>query len=482
MKITIRGLLIDVPPEADEDISALTRAFCSAIRFSFKRLLESVKIGDLEKTVAAKYNLNIRQAKDAVEEARQIIASQRGLLKLNYENRVKKIKAIEKLLENKNLSERKKRALNKKLEKHKRKREYYEKFINTDTIPTVIFGTKELFIKRCKGLISKEEWQAARNNRVYSRGDKTKAGNPNLRVVIKPTGETILEISTLAKTETNRAIKISVPLYLPQKLSKKTGEVNGRDYRSMVLDYIQTGEAYQVELIKKDGKYYCHITIDEVKIIDYTPVYTAHNGMIGIDTNPDGFGLTVISKDGNFKKSIYLKQPELQYARSNRRANLCGELAARVVQFARENELGVAIEDLKFYDDRDVSSKFSRIKHQFIYRNLLTMLETACIRGQVELTKVKPQFTTIIGSYKYCHQYGIGIHNGAAMVIARRAYGYNEKVPEILKDKIVPHQTSFADKSEWGQWSTINKIIKKKGGTGFWIRNRKRILGLARAV
>ncbi|NMA03552.1 MAG: hypothetical protein GX925_02480, partial [Clostridiales bacterium] len=42
--------------------------------------------GDLEKEVARKYNLNIRQAKDAVENARQIIQSQKKLVKINHDN------------------------------------------------------------------------------------------------------------------------------------------------------------------------------------------------------------------------------------------------------------------------------------------------------------------------------------------------------------------------------------------------------------
>ena len=96
----------------------------------------------------------------------------------------------------------------------------------------------------------------------------------------------------------NRAVKIRTPLCLPQKLSKKTNQINGRDYRSMALDYLRTGEAYQVELIKKTSGYYCHITLDESKIHDYKPVYTGHNNLIGVDTNPDGFGLSVIYKDG----------------------------------------------------------------------------------------------------------------------------------------------------------------------------------------
>ena len=479
MRITVRAFLPDVDDETDQAISDLMKVFCGAVRYAFKRLLETENTGDIEKAVSAKYGLNIRQAKDAVEEARQIIASQKEILKLNHDNSIKKVNAIERILSQDNLSERKRKALLKKLEKRNKRQAYYKRFIDSRTIPPVVFGTKALFIKRCKGHITREEWQAARNSRVYSRGDKTKCGNPNLRV-ISENGQTFLEVSTLRRTDRNRAVKMRTPLYLPRKLSKKTGQINGHDYKNMVLDYLRTGEAYQVELIKKARGYYCHITLDETKINSYKPVYTGHNGLIGVDTNPDGFGLTVVSKDGNYKESTYLKQPELQYARSNRRENLCGELAKEIVEYARMHECGVAVEDLKFKDDKDVGRKFSRIKHQFIYSSLLSALETACIRNGVEVTKVKPQFTSKIGLYKYCCQYGLNVHNAAAMVIARRAYGYKERVPIVLKDKFVIYKDTFDKKTEWAQWAIINNQLKEKGGTGFWIQNRRQILGLAK--
>ncbi len=97
MKITTKAILINVSEEHKNIIDNMMTVFCTAIRYSFKRLLErNKKIGDLEKEVAHKYNLNIRQAKDAVENARQIIQSQKELVKMNYENFDKKVKAIEK--------------------------------------------------------------------------------------------------------------------------------------------------------------------------------------------------------------------------------------------------------------------------------------------------------------------------------------------------------------------------------------------------
>ncbi|MCM1990103.1 IS200/IS605 family accessory protein TnpB-related protein [Oceanirhabdus seepicola] len=478
MKITMKAILINLNDDQKSIIDNMMLIFCTAIRYSFNRLLEeTIKKGELEKIVANKYNLNIRQSKDAVENARQIIASQKELLKDNINNYKSKIKIIEEKLKNEKLSKNKRSALLSKLDKRKRRLEYFQSFEDNNTIPPVTFGSKEMFIKRCKGLISNQEWKDCRNNKFYSRGDKTKKGNPNLRVVVY-NGMSFLEISTLMKTKSNRAIKIQVPIYLPQKLSKKTGKVNGNNYRKMFLNHLQSGEAYQVELIKKNGKCYAHITFESPKS---EVVYTGHNGMIGIDTNPDGFALSMIDNKGNYKWHTYLKQGELQYVRSNRRENLCGELTKQVTLIAKTYGCGIAIEDLKFKNDKDVHSKFSRIKHQFVYSKLLKMLESACIKEGVEIVKVKPQFTSKIGLYKYCHQYGMVVHNGAGMVIARRSYGFKEKVSKILKDVLVKDLDKFNKKNEWAKWSEINKNIKRKAGDkpDLWIVNRKKLLGIA---
>src|SRR5665648_1137290 len=276
MKTTMKAVLTDLTNEQKTLLDHMMLVFCTAIRYSFKRQLEGQVIGDLEKVVAHKYNLNIRQAKDAVESARQTIVSQHELVKLYHGNYSKKVEALVKRLKNSKLSERKFKTLSSKLAKRQRKLDYWTAFLTRKTFPPVTFGTKERFLRRCKGLMTKKEWRDRRNNRFYSRGDKSKGGNPNLRVVLKD-GLSFLEISTLEKTVKNRAVKVLMPIYLPQKLSKKTGKVNGVHYRKLFMDSLERGEAYQVELIKRDGKYYAHITFEELeaKVIYTCLLYTS---------------------------------------------------------------------------------------------------------------------------------------------------------------------------------------------------------------
>ncbi|MBU3174739.1 transposase, partial [Clostridium estertheticum] len=169
--------------------------------------------------------------------------------------------------------------------------------------------------------ISKEDYQLRRNNQFVSRGDKTKKGNPNLRIVIKDTN-VYLEITTLESTKTDSRLKsdgsftkskitykkILTPLYIPQKLSKKTGKINGFNYKDKLLMQVVNENPYQVELLLRDGKIYAHVTFE----LEKTEVTnTCHNFIIGIDTNPDGLALTMIDNKGNYKWHYYLKNTEL---------------------------------------------------------------------------------------------------------------------------------------------------------------------------
>ncbi|MDD4437600.1 MAG: transposase, partial [Tissierellia bacterium] len=69
----------------------------------------------------------------------------------------------------------------------------------------------------------------------------------------------------------------------------------------------------------------------------------------------------------------------------------------------------------------------------------------------------------------------------AAMVIGRRSYRLKEKIPKILKNKLIENKEEFNKKNEWSKWSIVNDIIKGKVGDkpDLWIKNRKQTLGLA---
>lgn len=501
MKLTARCLLFNPSEEHRKIIHHMMSCFCHAKWFAYKRFEENLcnntfRAQMLDNLVSQKYGLNIRQSKDAIEQARQTIVAQQKLLKQHIEEYAGKVASAERKLKScKNKASLP--GLGSRLEKRQRKLAFYRNHEANHTLPPVLFGGRDNFLHRSRGKISKEEYQAKRNNQFVSRGDRTKKGNPNLRIVME--GEaSFLEISTLEyttsvpcsrmdgtlKKEKRIYRKIRTPLYIPQKLSKKTGRINGYDYRTRLLCAVFRGDAYQVELQSRNGRIYAHVTFEVEEVVKG---YTGHMNTLGIDTNPDGLGLAVIDSKGNLIFHHYLKEPELLTARANRRENLCGEIARQVVLLAKEHQCAVAVENLKFMNDRDVKAKVARKTAQFCYRAILTMLTCACKKEGVEIKSVKPQFTSKIGLYKYCSQYGIPIHNGAAMVIARRSKGFKERVPKLYQcffkkepktDNRCSNRVAVLS-SEWTNWSQIDKRIKDLLGNGndprAFLENKKRI-------
>lgn len=76
--------------------------------------------------------------------------------------------------------------------------------------------------------------------------------------------------------------------------------------------------------------------------------------------------------------------------------------------------------------------------------------------------------------------YGMEVHNGAAMIIGRRSYEFKEKIPKILKDKLITDIDKINKKNEWARWSEVNRIIKRKVGEKpgiFMILETRRIMG-----
>ena len=508
-KITVKCFLYNTTNEHEQDIDSLMHTFVRAEMTAFNRLTKTTKINssgeatpdnlkfltksEIEKLIQSKYKFNSREAKDVIEEARQLLESQKALIKDYSENLKSKIKVIENKLKKDNLKPLTRLGLESKLKKRQDKLSFYQEHIKNETIPPVIFGKKKNFKDRKNGNIERQTFLENKYNRYVSRGDATKGGNPHLRVVLDKNGNTYLSIPKPEKIQSGKKMllqRFETPLYIPQKLSKKTGVVNGINYRKLLLSFIETGKAYKVELIRKNGKYYAHITFD----VEYPENKATTNfGIMGIDTNPDGLALTIISRDGNYKFHIYLKCSELMCARTNRRTNLAGELASKAVKIALQYGVAIAVEDLKFQQNKDSSKKFNRVRHNFAYRQLLNSIEGACARHGVELIKVKPMYTSKIGLYKYCHQYGMDIHNGAGMVIARRAYGYKERVPKYLVKRCVRESDydKFYRKSEYARYGQIDAVVKKvvekndsinkkiKNKPNGYIQYRKQFLNIA---
>jgi IS605 OrfB family transposase len=111
-------------------------------------------------------------------------------------------------------------------------------------------------------------------------------------------------------------------------------------------------------------------------------------------------------------------------------------IAHEVVRFAKEKGKAIAIEDIKKLPKGkrgDGKAKLRKIIQFFSYRRILKKIESLAIREGMEVVKVNPAFTSVIGMMKYCPQCFIDKDVAGAHVVGRKALGFQEKVPENYK-------------------------------------------------
>jgi IS605 OrfB family transposase len=308
------------------------RRFSSTTRYAYKRLLEGTAEKEIEKTIQEKHKLNARYVKDAV-----LIA--KGMLKSCVE-----------------------RGQNPK---------------------KLVFGSRELFEKLKKKHITgihreklRQRWEERRYYYLYSRGEKSKNGNLNLRFVWEDS------------------------LWF----------------------------AYNVRLKVRNGKFYAQVSWEE-KSID-------------INAYPFHLALAYVSTDGNLEKFERIDLREMEGKTKNQREHIAWHIARQVVERALEGGKAIVVEDLqKVPKGRrgDGLAKLRRKLHKWVYKSVLEKIEVYARRVGVQVIKVNPAYTSIIGKLKYSPMLGIDKDVASAYVIGRRGLGFEEKLPknyrELLKDK-----------------------------------------------
>ena len=307
----------------------------------------------------------------------------------------------------------------------------------------VIFGGKKIWEQLKSKLITKKQWENLRNNRIYARGDKTKSGNPNFRIVG----------NQLRITTGNRQFK-NYKLFIPNK------------FQEQLQQLLKSGEAYNVRLKQQDETHWQVIVDYEVE----TPMTTIGfvDGAIGVDTNIDRIAVAEISRDGNYLGSQTLVKSRLKDGSASKRNYDIGCLVKQIINIAKKKKKGIAFEDLNFKKDFTGHKKLNRIKSNFVWRKFIELLERKCIQHGISYKKANPAYTSLIGKTKYKDMFGITTHESAAYVIARRGLGFNEKLSmygceaKRVKKKVVG---TLAEKYQnkkvhsWVLWSKVKTVL-----------------------
>jgi predicted transposase len=218
--------------DGDEDkgrVLTLMRKFSSMVRFAYKRLMDGAKRKELKKLLSRKYEINTRYSDDAILLAQQ---------------------ALESCVE---------RGQNPK---------------------KLVFGSRELFEKLKKKHLTgkrrdelRQKWEERRYGILCSRGDKSKEGNLNLRLV-NLNNQWHLRINL----GSGEYVWAKVIRTVKRKTDKWIGFISSLEQAAKTSDWFP----YTVRLKLRNGKIYAQFSREE-KLPEVA--ITRDNGVIGIDIN-----------------------------------------------------------------------------------------------------------------------------------------------------------------------------------------------------
>jgi transposase, IS605 OrfB family, central region len=211
---------------------------------------------------------------------------------------------------------------------------------------------------------------------------------------------------------------------------------------------------YSVRLKVKNGNVYAFISVEE-KLPPVT--IKKDNGIIGIDINayPFHLALATASKDGNLENYQAISLHELLDVSSEKRQYLEWQIAHQIIEIAKKENKPIAIENLDKLPKGKRGDGFAKLRQKlqkWIYKRLLNKIEITAKRNGIEIRKVNPAYTSLIGKLKYAPQFNIDKDIAAAYVIARRGLRFKESLPKnykgLLNDKdfLLFSEASIEDK------------------------------------
>jgi predicted transposase len=463
--LTYKGIIVKPDNKSLSKLKALMRKFQSAKRYSYKRILEGLNRKEVVSLTKPIFINNSRYMRDAHLEAKAAIESQKELLPLYIEELTGSIKNVKKKINK--LKRSKKRYKNEaiahkrnKLRKLTKKLKHYKYLLENNKTPKIVFGSKKLLRKLNKGKVTKQEWRNARSNAIWARGERSKGGNENIKLSYM--GDNLFKVRILNALSNKRGDRIVFKVRFPDKFTSK------------LIKHLSLGEAYSVRVIKKKKQIEVHVSIDAAPKSETN--FTL--GCAGIDINVDNISVTIANSVGNYIASKVFWMHELNTVGSNKRKWIISNTVKEAINWVKEfNVDTVAIEKLKFLKDYTNTRKKNRATHNFMFRQIGEKIVLRCFKENIFLLQVSAYYSSFIGKAKYQKMYGLSTHQAAALVLARRAMDYDEKIPKNILITLFPKEgekgLELRDLKYWKKvYKWFKSIIKEEFEKGVYIKGR----------
>lgn len=312
------------------------------------------------------------------------------------------------------------------------------------------------FLRFKRGLITKDELKDSRNTGIISEGEMNQKGNRLFKIDVEN-----------KKFVYKRVCKEHYDLKIVEKLSDKRRIILRK------LEILMSEKKIPVTIrLKKDHVY---LSYDE-KIVEKEKQFKNlfKNRVLGIDLNPNYFGISIIEFNHQDKYHVIHKEVldlnELQEKNKNKIHYELYEINHYILKLCKTWKVGkLAIEDLKFKkSDKFWSKDLNRLcRNKFRYSFVRNHLNTLCNVYGVELIDVNAAYSSIIGNFKHGSE-SCPDMIAASIEIARRSYKKFEKgwiYPKIVNNQRIQQVLGNQWKKElmldYMSWKGLSGIIKK---------------------
>lgn len=289
----------------------------------------------------------------------------------------------------------------------------------------IVFGSKKLFINRCKGLTSREDYLAERQHPLYSVGECSPKGNRYFRIISNNT------IIFRPNNKTNVELCID-------NINKK--------YKLYISKLIELQNGKLIPITYKLDMNHVYITFDLNYIKEYKKYNPVKNRVFALDMNPNYIGYSVVDWKDEVKykiidsgvfslKPLNDKRNSLHIPSSddkhryfeNKRKYEVIEISHQLVNLCKHFKCELfSIEKLLMKpSDKERGKRFNRlVNNQWCRSAFVQQIEKMTKSMHIHLIKVNPEYSSFVGNILYRKE-NLPDPVLSSIEIGRRAYEFN---------------------------------------------------------
>ncbi len=251
-------------------------------------------------------------------------------------------------------------------------------------VETKIFGGKKEFIRRCKGLISNEEFKELRVQPLYSIGQANSFGNRRFQIDI--------ENRKLIYIESRKGIshEWDIPFLKP-------------NWEKILKQLAILANNKEIALTFMVSENMVNIIYDETKLDIFKEKYSIYKQEpfrnMGIDLNPKRLGIAIYEKE----KVIYAESFELTSENQNIRKNELSHICDKI--YVLMKHYGVArlgMENLTIKSkDHKKGKKFNKSVNMWIRKDIQNKMQMICTLSKVKFCFVNSAYSSFIGCLQH---------------------------------------------------------------------------------